>query len=149
VKENWSDITDIEADIRAVFSSLSSVISSRLTTAFSETGSMNRQKVIAILVCVIGFGGIASAAYVQSTIASYEYAVPCFKLGGVPGLLQSAHFIGTGGCNVDYTKPSGCDNKTCVIQHPPSGADTTGQCFPFRLGSQIKNCVCVPDATDQ
>ena len=86
---------------------------------------MNRNKfAFAIMFSLLGFGGIGSAAYVQSTIAQYRNAAPCYQLTGLAGLLQATHFISSGGCTVDL-KSGGCREveSSCTIANPPSGGD--------------------------
>lgn len=105
---------------------------------------MNRNKfVFAIMFSLLGLGGIGSAAYVQSTIAQYRNAAPCYQLTGLAGVLQATHFISNGGCTVDL-KRGGCHDPDapCTISNPPSGSPTSGGqglCEPAANGT---DCVC-------
>src|ERR1700687_5049553 len=102
-----------------------------------------RRKLLATLFCVAGFGGIASAAYIHSTIAQYENAAPCGKLHGVPGLLQSAHLLTQGNCSINPTsRTNACkaEGSVCSFDDPNSRGNTIkGKCT-----STYPGCACVP-----
>lgn len=102
---------------------------------------MKRRKfVFAFLFCATLLGGVASAAYVHRTIAQYESAAPCYKLSGIPGLLQATHFIPSGGCIVDKDRGGCHDDRACEISNPPTGKPKKGNCKPTDKG---RRCVCV------
>jgi len=84
-------------------------------------------------------GGVASAAYVHSTVAQYSVVKPCFQLKGVPGLLQKAHFITTGGCTITPFFTCAAPFSACTIDNAPSGYPNTGVCRPI-----IGGCGCGP-----
>jgi hypothetical protein len=95
--------------------------------------------VLALFFSVL-LGGVASAAYIHSTIEQYRWAVPCGPLKGVPGWLQKAHFIGVGNCVVDPN--TGCNIGTlCSIANPTSGPAIQGTCQ--RVFSFTNPCACV------
>lgn len=106
---------------------------------------MNRSKfAFAIMFSLLGLAGIGSAAYVQSTIAQYRNAAPCYQLTGLAGLLQATHFISSGGCTVDL-KSGGCRavDTACTIDNPPSGGDPSNNQGLCQASNNGTNCVCV------
>jgi hypothetical protein len=93
--------------------------------------------------CFLGGIGLSgSLMYIQATIANYEHTAPCYKLSGMPGVLQAAHFIPSGNCIVDLQKGGCHDSRVCNISNPPSGGPRTGHCTPT---SDHRNCVCTAD----
>jgi len=105
---------------------------------------MKSLKVVFVIpFCLIVLGGVASATYLHSTIAQYENAAPCYKLKGIPGLLQATHFIANGGCIVDTVKGGCHDSRACEISKPPTGKPKKGKCSPANNGT---DCVCVLSA---
>src|SRR5260370_14702823 len=97
-----------------------------------------RKFVISAVFSSVLLGGIASAAYVHSTIEQYRNAAPCGQLKGVPGLLQKAHFLSAGNCTVNLD--GSCNfGAACTISNPASGTPTRGICFP----SKSPACVCL------
>jgi len=111
---------------------------------------MNRRKLaLTIVVCLIAFGGIASAAYVHSTIAQYKDGVPCGKLTGVPGLLQKAHFFSAEAhdCVYDNDKGRCKDSNHCEVFVLSKGvlvdSGKDGNCRTV-----AKTCVCVAQGND-
>jgi len=105
-----------------------------------------RSTSLLVLTGLLGMFGIDQGlAYVGSTIAQYSHAAPCGKLPGFAGLLQAAHFVPSGGCEVD-TRKGGCSNsRACDITDPPSGGATKGKCTdtpPARPGG-LPGCACI------
>lgn len=99
---------------------------------------IGRKLVLALLLSLVLVGGVASAAYVHSTVAQYSVVKPCFQLKGVPGLLQKAHFITTGGCTLNGLVCANPGNA-CTIDNVPSGFGNGGVCRPI-----IGGCGCGP-----
>jgi hypothetical protein len=89
-----------------------------------------------------GIGLSGSLMYIHATIAKYEHTAPCYKLSGMPGVLQAAHFIPKGDCIVDLQKGGCHDRRVCKISNPPSGGSKTGHCTST---SNHQNCVCIAD----
>jgi len=101
---------------------------------------LNRQHfALAFLFGLIASAGITGIAHIHSAIVAYAHAAPCYQLTGLAGLLQSAHFIPSGGCIVDLKKGGCKDRSACTFQAPPSGDPKKGNCIPARSGT---DCVC-------
>jgi hypothetical protein len=104
-----------------------------------ERKLMKRRKlVLTTILGVLGFAGIASAAYVQSTVAFYRQNAPCTKLTGVPGLLLAAHFFDSGQCKLSATGPHApCQDEAACHVPGTSGDGKNGKC------TVVSNqCVC-------
>src|SRR6185369_10506581 len=99
---------------------------------------IGRKLVVALLLSFVLVGGIASAAYVHSTVAQYHQTVPCNKLKGIAGLLQKAHFVDVANCQINL-QLGGCVNPgaLCVLGTVPSGDTTYGLCR-----TTYSSCVC-------
>ena len=94
---------------------------------------MNKRRLLSLagLTILLGTFGIARAvAYIDQTIATYQYDAPCGKLPGLAGVLQAAHFVPAGDCQVDVKKGGCHDDGACTISNPASGTSTKGNCKP-------------------
>jgi hypothetical protein len=110
---------------------------------------MKKRKSLSVIVlaCLLGGFGISRGlAYVGSTINRYSHTAPCGSVPGFAGLLQAAHFIPIGDCDVE--KKGGCvAHGPCTILHPPSGRPTKGRCTdtpPIKRGGP-EGCACIAD----
>jgi hypothetical protein len=96
--------------------------------------NMTRTKlVIGTVIGLVMFGGVASAAYVRSTLALYQHGVPCYKLSGVAGFLQATHFLPVSNCAVNQDGTCASENSQCIISNPTSGPIVRGTCASQRL----------------
>lgn len=100
---------------------------------------MNRRKlVLTTLLCLLGFTGIASAAYVKSTVDFYRQNAPCTKLTGIPRLLLAAHFFAAGDCKLSAIGPHApCQNPAACHVPGTAGTDKNGRCTVV-----ANQCVC-------
>jgi hypothetical protein len=103
---------------------------------------MNKRKLLSLVAVIFCLASFGVSAYAVTTINMYRHAVPCGKLLGFVGLLQSAHFIPSGGCKV-LSDGSCNDNAVCRIIDPPSGSSSNGHCTTTTLSKNKFGCVCV------
>ena len=102
---------------------------------------MNRRKLVLTLVLgMFGIAGIASAAYVHSTVTFYRQYAPCSKLTGVPNLLLSLHFFDSGQCKLSATGPHAPCQDEAACQVP----GTTGKGKNGKCAVVANQCVCAP-----
>ena len=91
--------------------------------------------------CLILTGGVASAAYLHSTVVYYRQNAPCTKLTGVPGMLLAAHLFDSGQCKLKANGPhSPCQDEAACHVPGTTGDGKNGHCTPVK-----DQCVCALD----
>jgi len=100
---------------------------------------MSKRKIaLTILLCLTLFGGVASAAYLHSTVVFYRNNAPCTKLTGIPAMLLAAHFFDSGQCKLSATGPHApCQDEAACHVPGTTGDKKNGKCTVV-----AQQCVC-------
>jgi hypothetical protein len=103
---------------------------------------MNRRKIVLLaMLSMLGTAGIASAAYVRSTVSYYRENPTCGPFTGLPKMLVAVHLVDAQ-CKSSATGPHApCQDKAACKVPGTSGNGKNGKCGAITP----TECGCIPN----